>query len=278
MEFFNRIAEILRKPFPEVDSLSTVFKQIAAISIFITIFLYAFQPGEVRFSRVHPFLICLGFGGITFVISFIYEFLVTYVFRLKAKGKSFTFGRWILYAIGVLFCLGMANFLYSSYLNDRYRWESLTEIIFNTFVIGIIPMVALGAVILWNEERKYLLIANEINQQNPTDTTDKHDSDQVLFDIPAPRIRYIEALQNYVKIGYLNAENQLIEQTERATLKSVLDEVKENSIVKCHRSFLVNRNTIISTSGNAQGLVLSLAGCDKTIPVSRTYVPSFRHE
>jgi len=272
------MVQILRKPFPEVDSLSTVFKQIGAISIFITIFLYLFQPNEVRFSKVHPFLICMGFGGITFVISFLYEFLITYVFRLKAKGKLFTFGHWILYAIGVLFCLGIANFLYSSYLNDRYRWEVLTEIISNTFIIGVIPIVALGAVILWRQEKKYLMIANEINQENLTEAKAKFSSDQVLFDIPAPRIRYIEALQNYIKIGYLNSENKLIEQTERATLKSVLEEIKESTIVKCHRSFLVNRDTIISTSGNAQGLLLSLADCDKTIPVSRTYVPVFRNK
>ena len=101
---------------------------------------------------------------------------------------------------------------------------------------------------------------------------------QYLMNLASHQIRYIEALQNYAKIGYINSTGQLIERTERATLKSILNEVEGSPIVKCHRSFLVNREAIISTSGNAQGLLLTLSDCDKTIPVSRSYVPAFRRK
>ena len=97
-----------------------------------------------------------------------------------------------------------------------------------------------------------------------------------LFDIPVKQIKYIEALQNYVTIGFINREGQLQKQTERATLKSILATTKESSILRTHRSFLVNQQAIINTVGNSQGLLLTLSDCDKKIPVSRSYVPAFK--
>ncbi len=102
-------------------------------------------------------------------------------------------------------------------------------------------------------------------------------SDILLYDIQTSKIKYIEALQNYIKIGYLNSEEKLSEKMLRTTLKQVTSEVKDTAIVKCHRSFLVNREAITATTGNAQGLLLSLSNCDKKVPVSRKYIPIFRN-
>ena len=90
------------------------------------------------------------------------------------------------------------------------------------------------------------------------------------------QIRYIEALQNYAKIGYINTEGQLKEQVERSTLKGIIQQIADTSIVKCHRSFLVNRDHITQVTGNAQGLQLTLADCKKSVPVSRAFVSVFR--
>jgi DNA-binding LytR/AlgR family response regulator len=45
--------------------------------------------------------------------------------------------------------------------------------------------------------------------------------------------------------------------------------------IKCHRSYVVNRNHIVSTSGNAQGLKLKLKDIEEPIPVSRTLTKLF---
>jgi DNA-binding LytR/AlgR family response regulator len=145
-----------------------------------------------------------------------------------------------------------------------------------TFMVGVFPIVALGVIALLRKERKYQHIAEEINLEMSTKSESTSSEDSILFDIPSSQIRYVEALQNYVKIGHLSAEGQWKEKTERATLKSILNEVEGSALVKCHRSFLINRETITSTSGNAQGLLLQLANCEKSIPVSRSFVGSFR--
>lgn len=132
-----------------------------------------------------------------------------------------------------------------------------------TYFIGIFPIVGLGVFALLKQERKYQHIADEINRAETYPTNVKQANDPAIFDIPSGRIRYIEAMQNYIKIGHINSDGQLRERTERATLKSISNEGLGNAILRCHRSFLVNRESIISTSGNAQGLLLSLSDCEK---------------
>ena len=272
----NRLLHLLHKPFPQEESRWEYYRSITVISVFVTFFLYVFEPFDIDEIESGKFVACLGFGLATFGATLLYD-LVLRGLKLKGDQTSFTFGRWILYIIGVMLVISVANFLYVRLMYFGYiRWEFLPHMIRSTFAIGIFPVVAIGALALMRQEKKYQNIAKEINQ-NPRMRESALASRQgSIFDIPIPQIRYVEALQNYVKIAYLNPAGQLVEQTQRATLKGILEEAQGSLLVKCHRSYLVNRESIVSTSGNAQGLLLSLSDCEKRIPVSRSYVPIFR--
>jgi hypothetical protein len=224
----------------------------------------------------HRFLICLGFGSMTFVGTMVYDLIFNTWLHFKGTQEHFTFGRWLVNMMGVIIFISMANVFFSRILEGDIKWALLPQMIFATFAIGIFPVFVSGAINLLRQEKKYQNIALEINQKNKVITSPESTNGRAIFDVPTDQIRYIEALQNYVKIGYVDLQGQLIEQTERATLKAILEEITNGPIVQCHRSFLVNRTTIISIEGNAQGLVLTLADCDKPIPVSRSYVAAFR--
>ncbi len=277
MEFLNSIIEILKKPFPEEDNKTIYLRNVAAVSVFVTFFLYIFRPFNMSLIQSGLFWTCLGFGAVTFVASVFYAMCLRPLFGLIMQERELTFGKWILHMIGTILTISLANFVYARLSFFGYiRWEFFPNMIANTFAIGIFPVVVLGAISLLRQEKKYQLISDEINQKEPSIEADNQTSDQAIFDIPLHQIRYIEALQNYVKISYINSNGHPTERTERATLKGILNEAKDSTIVKCHRSFLVNREAIISTSGNAQGLLLTLSDCDKIVPVSRSYVAVFR--
>jgi len=277
MKLLKKIIEFLKKPFPQEESRLDTLKIIIGISVFVTLFLYIFQPFDMSQMESGQFLICLCFGAMTFIASVIYEFGIIQVLNLKKDHSKFTFGKWIIYVIGIMLCISLANFLFVRLMFfDDIRWYLFHYTVRGTFAVGIFPVVVLGGLALLRQEKKYQGIADEMNRKTTTNAPAKHQVDQSMFDIPIHQIRYVEALQNYVKIGYINTEGQLTSQTERATLKRALDEVQGSFIVKCHRSFLVNQEAIISTAGNAQGLQLTLADCEKIIPVSRSYVAAFR--
>lgn len=244
-----------------------------AISVGMTLFLYIFQPSGI--STAEPkFLICLGFGIAGALGYFLFEFGFSQL--VKRVPIKWTYGKWLIYSIGVLFFIALVNFLYARYLVFGYMdWRLFPAMLKGVFMFGL-PALLMMLAFFYREEKKYQGIATQLNSKQATLPTKIATKNLMVSGIPISQIKYIEALQNYVVIGYVNAEGQLKNKTERATLKSILAKVKESPIVRTHRSFLVNQQAITETTGNSQGLLLTLANCDKKIPVSRSYVPTFK--
>lgn len=278
MNSFNKIVQILRSPFPEVENWVSYFKILIILSLFVALFLYIFQPFGISSIESHKFLMCLGFGAMTFLGAVIYEITVGQLLKFIGIREYWTFGKWILNNLGIALFISFTNFIFVRIVFFGFiQWNLFPYMVYGTLMIGLVPIVVLGGATLINQQKKYQIIAAEINQKeiNTSDITNNKRAS--IFDIPASQIKYIEALQNYVKIAHVNGEGKLKIQTERATLKNILIDVEGSSIIRCHRSFLVNREAIISTDGNAQGLLLSLSDCDKIVPVSRSLVRLFRH-
>jgi len=280
MELFNSIKQFLAKPFPQEESFQVSLKIMAFICVFVVFFLYVFKPFGIHTLESKQFLICLGFGVVSFIASVLYELVIVFVLKVKGIGVSFTYGRWIVYIVGVMIFISLANFLFIRIsFFGHVDWSLFQYMLRGTLAIGVFPIVAMGAFALMQQEKKYQGIAAHINQKGSNREKSEQASNTQggkLFDIATEQIRYVEAMQNYLKIGYLDAQGKLHEKIERATLKSVLDQDLGEALVRCHRSYLVNMDSIISTSGNAQGLILSLADCDRSIPVSRSFIPNFR--
>lgn len=277
MDLLNQIIAFLNKPFPEQQSRFGTPKTALVISLFITFFLYIFKPFGLDTLGPNAFWICLGFGSMTFFTSIIYEYIVGQVLKLKGERDKWTFWKWVVSSLGLVLFISLANFLFARLVIFGYiDWRLFPAMMYGTFMVGLIPFLMLGSFSLLLAERKFQEIASEINQQEKVQTTESPDNESTIFGIPLSKIRYAEALQNYVKIGHIDYKGEFTTKTERSTLKQILEETKGANIVKCHRSFLVNRNAIISAGGNAQGLLLTLSDCDTLLPVSRSYIKEFR--
>lgn len=273
----NSIRQFLAKPFPQEERFTDSIKIIAAISLFVFIFLYIFKPFGIHAWQGNQLLLCLNFGLVSFLASLIYELIIVKVLKVKGSHTNFTFGRWILYFMGAIISISLANFLFVrlAFFGD-IQWNLYLPMLRGTLAIGIFPAIVFGGMALLKLERKYQNIAGDFNRQNRSNLDNKIDRVSSLFNIPSDSIRYIEAMQNYINIGYLEQGGVWQEQLERATLKSIpLTDLGQN-IMRCHRSYMVNREAIIEVTGNAQGLLLSLDKCEKKIPVSRSYVAEFR--
>lgn len=274
--FIKEILHFLQSPFSKEDNWFGLSRNFVTISVFMTLFLYIFQPSGISEVQSNKFWICLGFGISGSLGYFIYEFTFNQWLKLLNVSINWTYGRWLLYSLGVLFFISLANFLYARLLIFGYMdWQLFPYMIKGTLLFGI-PMLTIIILFFWNEEKKHKEIAQGINQDQTNISTTVFSDDIVIFNIPVSQIKYIEALQNYVTIGFIDHQGQLKKQTERATLKSILATVKNQAIVRTHRSFLVNPKAITTADGNSQGLLLTLSNCNKKIPVSRSYVSVFR--
>ncbi len=109
MKFLDNIIQFYNKPFPEGRWFG-LSKNVLIISISMTLFLFIFQPSGISDIQPLPtrFLVCLGFGVTGALAYYIFELL----FGLFFKNIKWTYGKWWLYSLGVLFTISLANFLY----------------------------------------------------------------------------------------------------------------------------------------------------------------------
>ena len=89
--------------------------------------------------------------------------------------------------------------------------------------------------------------------------------------INSDSLYYIESQDNYVKIYYEN-QDKLLSYMLRCRTKAIEENLAETSMVRCHRSFMVNVMKInhIKKGGKARYIVLS-NNTIKPIPVSKSY-------
>ena len=105
-------------------------------------------------------------------------------------------------------------------------------------------------------------------QASITITTDlKNES----FSVDISTFCFAEAEGNYIDLYYLE-EEVLKRHTYRIRLSAFESQLATDSLVRCHRSFVVNLAQVTKVSGNAQGLTLHFANTEATVPVSRKYL------
>lgn len=81
---------------------------------------------------------------------------------------------------------------------------------------------------------------------------------------------YIEAEDNYSAIYYLE-NDKLKRNLMRSSLKRLLEQIQDNYITQCHRTYIVNLYQVIHIEGNAAGYKLKLMNVNVEVPVSRNY-------
>ena len=86
---------------------------------------------------------------------------------------------------------------------------------------------------------------------------------------------YIQSVENYIEIYYLD-ENKMIQSTTfRQTLVNINEQV--SFLEKCHRSYLVNMNNVECLEGNSQSAKLVFKDTDYKIPLSKTFYKGIKN-
>jgi len=182
----------------------------------------------------------------------------------------------------ILIVIAIFISIYSNYVNSiPFGLDSYWLILSRTFVLGILPITFITFFDYYLKVKFNLDLASNILKNKKEFLKDsKEVTHQILTDLKNETFSFSEndfiyaiADGNYTDISYLD-ENTLKKVTYRVTLSSFETQLKEvSSIVRCHRSYMVNLKKVKNISGNAQGLKLELIKQSEIIPVSRKYIP-----
>lgn len=153
-------------------------------------------------------------------------------------------------------------------------WEAIFEIfrkaIANTTWMLLIPYI-ISFLYLYNEH----LLRNVINKKDEDIDKNvihfKDDKGEVRFSIASEKVIFIESSDNYSVIKYIN-NDRVSDFLLRISLKKLSDNLKDTSIQRCHRSYMVNFEHVSSLKKDNGELSLEFDLPNiKEIPVSKSY-------
>ena len=281
MNVFKSFFSFINQPYPEDLGFKAMLKTAFGIGVFIFLFLSFFSPSGMDELGSKLYLYTAYFGLVTFVVIVLFESALVYVLKLKRDDESWTFWKWLVSVLVLIGCIAIANYFLQCFLFNSFEfyWRRLRETISTTYMIGLFPTFFFGALNLQNKKLKNQAVASAYQpDKNLADTNEtylKIEKDGKDIRITHSEILFIEAMQNYVSIHFVN-ENGLQKIVQRIPISNIEKDLDSNLIIRCHRSFIVNKSRIITITGNAQGLKLSLEDTDSQIPVSRKYISLFK--
>ncbi len=274
----------LSRPFPEREGVWESLRTISVIGLFVAMFLFIVRPFGLAGSWRGLLPVCLGFGLVTVVFGFVFDLLVRYVLRLRTDGPGWTLGKWIVLCIALVVWIGLGNYLYMNMLSGRI-WSGHIDLLYMlgyTAVIGFFPVLFSGLLVQMKAERQH---EQEAIGLHPRTATVRSEAKQPItlnalngrdFTVHAEDVRFVEAMQNYITVYHLH-QGRIQKEVLRSTMAATEEQFAGSPVLRCHRSYLVNADSITMVNGNAQGLRLQLQDVEgQEVPVSRPYIPKLR--
>ncbi len=157
---------------------------------------------------------------------------------------------------------------------DLVYWEAIFEIfrkaIANTTWMLLIPYI-ISFLYLYNEH----LINNVVNKTGENKERNiiqfKDEKDEIRFTIASEKVVFIESSDNYCIIKYLN-NDKISDFILRNSLKRLTNELKDTSIQRCHRSYMINFEHVASLKKDNSEIRFEFDVPNiKEIPISKSY-------
>lgn len=264
--------------------------QAIILAIVVTLFQYIFEPftyefGEHRFSF---FTISLLNGLLVGLIFLGFITISKILFPNFFQRQQWTVGKEIGFWAGLLLIIGIGMFfrrelIYDNPNNHSFKYL-ITEVV-NTFLVGSLIAVISGMV-------NYIQLLK--STANKGKTWDKlvrdfqkrqYENPEIIITAQSPQdnirfrlsdFMYAMSDGNYVKFYLQDQDGNISRHIKRNTLSNTEKQCSNYpTVLRVHRSYIVNIHKIDSVNGNSQGYKLTLADIEAQIPVSRSYIDSF---
>jgi hypothetical protein len=276
------IVNWLKKPYPFVDHAKDKWLIILSSSVFVSVFLIVFEPFDADKVTEFKAVYLAGFGGCVFVVLMLCYYVFPKLFSKFYNPELWTIGREILHLVIIISFISVLNFFYNTYVGyDIAVQKTLFEFFGITFAVGIFPLTFIT-----------FFVEQKLNKDNQTQAKtlnySLHQSKELSASTTKITIQpdtlktealimqkddflYATSDNNYSTIFYVD-EGKVKHKLLRISLKSLDEQLSEfKDIIRCHRSYIVNKNNIENISGNARSLILQLKDCKTDIPVSRSF-------
>lgn len=266
----------MSKPFPALETFQEKLQRATIIGSTVFLILFILKP----YGFTVPALpIATLYGGTSFLVVLFYELVIPKLFPTLFNPQEWTIKKNIISTVINIAVIALLNWIVS-YLFDSETFPRKTfeEIVLRTISISFTPVI----IITWMTEKKLYKERNKTAAEISDAIKEsvgatcppvslQSDGSRTPLEVSCHDLLYATSEGNYVLLYQKSDEGAIETHTLRITLKSLLSQFTCcESIVQCHRSYLVNLSHIEKVSGNARGYTLHSKYCKETVPVSRS--------
>lgn len=282
----NQITDWFRKPFPIVESakeklLISLVSAVVVVGILILI-----RPFGIE-SYKGIFFYLSGFGIINFMVTALNLFLLPLAFPRSINNSNWTTGKNFIIILWILLNISLVNYFYGEYLVREAYIEGLENLnrtgiiswITMTFSLGVIPVVFTLYFIEkrlfrrnWNMAENFSKEIKEQNTLNAKKQIELKSSRDISLIVSSANLICIKAEGGNYATVFWNDESGIKKEMIRLTLVGFLEKTNSlDNIIRCHKSYIVNLDKVLSFHGNARSVTIRLDGLDFNVPVSRSF-------
>jgi len=269
----------LNKKFDLLDDKKNRLFLVLFLLVYIILFLNIFVPFDIdkwapdsfgsKFLSLSGFAV-VGSAGIAFS---------QFVLRKWFHREHFLIKQFIVWVIFELFFLTILLVVLYNNVHDLSSF--FHEFQFNlkhTFLIAVIPYsIVLLILSVFQSKTELLELKKESKKVVLTNELIKFPDDKgsLKFTMPLRDLLYLESTDNYVYIYYIS-HDKLKKELLRNSLKNLENIFKDTSIIRCHRSYMVNLENLNLVKKTGQKMMIKLNQVEDLIPVSKTYQEGFK--
>ena len=249
----------------------------ASVVFFILVFLAPYGFDEL--NLVDRIVLACPFTLITALAAPLNLFLARLILPKYINEEKWTLGREFIYDIYDFALIGLWNaiFLKFTFRSEEPFLPLLLRLEWHTFLVGLIPLIALIAYKHQRAMHRQLVLSKKITEELQSKLVNElKENDVVLYSesgsfeikLDPKNIIALGSDGNYAELYYKvddGAKKHLI----RNRLKILLERLPSQHFIQCHKSFIVNLQHISRAEGNARDLKLILTN-GMAIPVSRS--------
>lgn len=280
----TRLKNWLNQPYPYVYNIPKLIKKNVKIGAFIGLFLFVFKPfGIFSFNNLEQIELCIGFGLITFFINTVFEIAILSIREKYLKSESWTTKNAIIKITISIILISFGNtlFLITLYTKASFIVVYL-EMLASTFILGSLPASFFlnfqQLEYLKGNEKKIVELNRQLEQVNSKIETHKliqipNENGEIELQLHLDKIIYVKSESNYLEIHVDDTQS-----SERYLLRNRIKNIEQllpANFIRCHRSYIVNRNKIKKVEGSTRGYQLLLYGTTDQVPVSRSQTKKF---
>ncbi len=262
---------VLNRDFKLLDDKKDRLLFISICFVFAVLFINIFVPFNInRWGSDSGFIQFIRLSSYGFVVGIVFLF-TQFPLRKWFNTSHFKIKSYILWLLIEISLISLVYiFLYGNPIGNFYN-DLVFSLKYTTLGILLPYSFSMMLINYKNQKKKLKELHRKIEKpvfQNLINFSDENG--KIKFSIQKKDLLFLESTDNYITI-YYKTENKLQRKLIRNSLKNIEESLREQSIIRCHRTYMINISKIESIQRENKQIQLKIEGYENLIPVSRKY-------